>query len=84
MNQKELVSNIDDIVISAVKKELNRNGYDHFEFVSITSIDVPKITSVIVRVGFSEIAMDVDSISGKIIHKERLARWIQKIQADSI
>lgn len=73
MNLKT-VSNKDDIVISSVKKELNNDGYDHFELESITSIDIPKITSVIVKIGYSEIAMDVDSKTGKIIHKERLAR----------
>ena len=73
MNLKT-VSNKDDIVISSVKKELNKDGYDHFELVSITSIDIPKITSMIVKAGYSEIAMDVDSKTGKIIYKERLAR----------
>ena len=74
MTLKEIVSSKDEIVISAVRKEMNTDGYDSFELVSITSLDVPKITSVIVRVGYSEIAIDVDSKSGEIIHKERLAR----------
>ncbi|MDX1441137.1 MAG: hypothetical protein R3237_01590 [Nitrosopumilaceae archaeon] len=57
-----------------MKKEMNEEGYDQYELLSITSIDEPSITSVIVKAGFSEIGIDVDSNSGKIIHKERLAR----------
>lgn len=73
MNLKP-TSNKDDVVISAVKKELNKDGFDHFELVSITNLDIPNITSVIVKTGYAEIAIDVDSKTGKIIHKERLAR----------
>jgi len=73
MNLKP-TSNKDEIVISSVKKEMNKDGFDHFELVSITSLEIPHITSVIVRAGYAEIVMDVESKTGKIIHKERLAR----------
>ena len=71
--RENLMAKGDDIVIRAVKKELDQDGYDHFDLVSITSLDLPNITSVIVNTGFSELALEIDSHNGKVIHKERIA-----------
>ena len=47
----------DERAISIVESEIKKDGYDHFELESITSLDKPNITSVIVNTGFMEIEM---------------------------
>jgi hypothetical protein len=64
----------DEKVIRIVESEIKKEGYDNFELNSITSLDKPNITFVIVNVGFMEISLEVDNITGKIINKEKLAR----------
>lgn len=64
----------DNHIIKSIAKELEFDGIEHFELKSIVSLDGSKITSVIVNIGHQEIAIEVDNITGKIIHKERLAR----------
>ena len=64
----------DEKVIGIVEYELKKDGYDHFELKSITSLDKPDITFVIVNIGFMEISMEVDNITDKILNKEKIAR----------
>lgn len=64
----------DEKVLKIIREELYQDGFDYFELKSITSLDKPKITSVIVNVGFQEIALEIDNNSEKIISKERIAR----------
>jgi len=64
----------DERAISIVESEIKKDGYDHFELESITSLDKPNITSVIVNTGFMEISMEIDNRTGKIINKEKIAR----------
>ncbi len=64
----------DDHIIKSIEKELEFDGIEHFELKSIVSLNDSKITSVIVNIGHQEIAIEVDNITGKIIHKEKLAR----------
>lgn len=64
----------DDKILEIAKSELRKNGYDHFELESITSLEKPNITSIIVNTGFTEISMEIDNITGKILSKEKIAR----------
>ncbi len=64
----------DERVIKIIKEELNRDGFDHYELKSIISISKPNVTSVIVNVGYQEIALEIDNNSDRIISKERIAR----------
>ena len=64
----------DERVIGIVESEIKKDGYDHFELESITSLDKPNITSVIVNTGFMEISMEIDNRTGKIVNKEKIAR----------
>ncbi len=63
----------DNHIIKIIAKELEFDGIEHFELQSIVSLD-DSITSVIVNIGHQEISIEVDNTTGKIIHKERLAR----------
>lgn len=64
----------DEKIIGIVKKELDKEDFNHFELKSIVSLNTPNITSIIVGSNYQEIAMEIDNYSGKIISKERLAR----------
>jgi len=64
----------DSDIIKVVEEELELEGIEHFELKSIVSIGSPAVTHVIVNTGHLEIAMEIDSKSGKILSKERLAR----------
>ena len=64
----------DEEALKIVHDELEKNGYYNFELESITSIDNPNITSVIVRIGYQEMGIEIDKNSGEIISKERIAR----------
>lgn len=64
----------DEKALKIIQNELNRDGYDHYELKSITSLKKPNVTSVIVSVGYLEIALEIDNNSKKIISKERIAR----------
>jgi hypothetical protein len=64
----------DEKILEIVKDELDKDGFNHFELQSIVSLNAPDITSVIASTDYLEIAVEVDSNSGKIISKERLAR----------
>jgi|GEM_PF-1353809 hypothetical protein len=64
----------DEKVIKIIKDELGRDGFDHYELKSIISISKPNVTSVIVDVGYQEIALEIDNNSYRIISKERIAR----------
>ena len=63
----------DEKILKIVRDELDKDGFDYFELESIISLDNPNVTSVIVRVGYLEIAIEIDNNSGKIISKERIA-----------
>jgi len=63
----------DDHIIKNIEKELELDGVEHFELKSIVSLNDSTVTSIIVNTGHQEIAI-VDNITGKIIHKEKLAR----------
>ena len=64
----------DDHIIKGIERELDLDNIEHFELESIVSLNDSKVTSVIVNIGHQEIAIEVDNITGKIIHKEKLAR----------
>ena len=64
----------DEKIIGIVESEIKKDGYDHFELKSITSLDKPNITFVIVNTGFMEISVEVDNITGQILSKEKIAR----------
>ena len=64
----------DDHIIKNIEKELELDGIEHFELKSIVSLNDSEITSVIVDTGHQEIVIEIDNITGKIIHKEKLAR----------
>lgn len=64
----------DEKILKIVKKELEQDGLDHYELKSIISINKPNVTTVIVSVGYQEIALEIDNNSEKIISKERIAR----------
>lgn len=68
---KEKDSIDDEKALKITRDELYQDGFDYFELESITSLD--KTTTVIVKVGFQEIALEIDN-TGKIISKERIAR----------
>lgn len=62
----------DEKMIKIIKDELDKNGFNSFELESIVSMNDPDITSIIVNVGYIEIALEIDNNSGRIIHKERI------------
>lgn len=64
----------DEKIIKIIRDELNRDNFDSFELKSIVAINKPNITSVIVGVGYQEIALEISNDSGKIISKEKIAR----------
>jgi hypothetical protein len=64
----------DEKVIGIVESEIKKDGYDNFELKSIISLDSPDITSIIVNIGFMEISLEIDNITGKILNKEKIAR----------
>lgn len=64
----------DEKIIKIIRDELNRDNFDSFELKSIVAINKPNITSVIVDVGYQEIALEISNDSGKIISKEKIAR----------
>ena len=64
----------DEQIIKIIRDELNRDNFDSFELKSIVAINKPNITSVIVGVGYQEIALEISNDSGKIISKEKIAR----------
>jgi len=64
----------DEKIIKIIRDELNRDNFDSFELKSIVAIDKPNITSVIVSVGYQEIAFEISNDSEKIISKEKIAR----------
>lgn len=67
-------TNNDEKIIEVARSELRRNGYDHFELSSITSLKKPDTSFVIAKTGFLEISMEIDNKTGKIINKEKIAR----------
>lgn len=71
---KEKIPTNDYKVLKIVRKQLEQDGYDYFELESITSLDKPNVTSVIVNVRYQEIAFEIDNNSGRVISKERIAR----------
>jgi len=64
----------DEKAIGIVESEIKKDGYDHFELESITSLDKPNITTVIVNLGFMQISMEIDNTTGRILNKEKIAR----------
>ena len=64
----------DENIIKIIRDELNRDNFDSFELKSIVAINKPNITSVIVGVGYQEIALEISNDSEKIISKEKIAR----------
>lgn len=61
-------------VIGIVETEIRNDGYDHFELESITFLENPDVTSVIVNTGFMEIGIEIDNLTGKILNKEKISR----------
>jgi|TARA_B100001105_G_C22390604_1_gene444195 hypothetical protein len=69
---KERKNITDEKIIRIVRKKLLQDDHYHFELISIITID--KITTVIVNVGYQEIALEIDNESGIICSVERIAR----------
>ncbi len=63
----------DSDVIKIIEKELGLDGVEHFELESIVSLD-SGVTHVVVSTGHLQIAIEIDSSSGEILNKERIAR----------
>ena len=72
MNQQIPLSG-DDKVLKNVKEILSKDGYEFYNVVSITSIEKPKLTTVIVNTGTVEVALEIDDL-GNLISKEKIAR----------
>jgi len=72
MNLKEKTRITDEKIIQIVNKKMLHDEHYNFELISIVTID--KITTVIVNVGYQEIALEIDNESGIICNIERLAR----------
>jgi hypothetical protein len=69
---KEKTTITDEKTIQIVRDKLLQDDHYHFELISIITID--KITTVIVNVGYQEIALEIDKESGIIRSVERIAR----------
>jgi hypothetical protein len=69
---KEKTTITDEKTIQIVRDKLLHDDHYHFELISIITID--KITTVIVNVGYQEIALEIDKESGIIRSVERIAR----------
>jgi len=69
--EKNIVN--DEKILKIVRDELYRDGFDYFELESIVPMSKPNVTSVIVSVGYLEVALEIDNDSGKIINKEKIA-----------
>ncbi len=64
----------DSKVLKIVQEQLLNDGYENFELESITSLDKPNITSVVVNSNHQEIGLEVDYMTGKILNKEKIAK----------
>lgn len=64
----------DSKVLKIIQEELENEGYDNFELESITSLDKPHITSVIVNANHQEIGLEVDYKTCKILSREKIDR----------
>ena len=62
----------DEIALNKAKQELDNDNYDYYEIESVESVD--KNTTVIANTRFLEIAIELDSKTGKILNKEKIAR----------
>jgi hypothetical protein len=69
---KEKTTITDEKIIQIVREKLLRDDHYHFELVSIITMD--KINTVIVNIGYQEIALEIDKESGIIRSVERIAR----------
>ena len=69
---KEKTTITDEKTIQIVRDKLLQDDHYHFELISIITID--KITTVIVNVGYQEMALEIDKESGIIRSVERIAR----------
>lgn len=72
MTIKEKTRMSDEKIIQIVNKKMLHDEHYNFELTSIVTID--KITTVIVNVGYQEIALEIDNKSGVISNVERIAR----------
>jgi len=68
--EKDAITNDDEIALNKARQELD--NYDYYEIESIESLG--KNTTVIANTGSLEIAIDIDSKTGKILSKEKIAR----------
>jgi hypothetical protein len=69
---KEKTTITDEKTIQIVREKLLQDDHYHFELVSI--ITMGKITTVIVNIGYQEIALEIDKESGTIRSVERISR----------
>ncbi len=74
LKSRDVNSLNDSKVLKIIQEELEDEGYDKFELESITSLDKPHITSVIVNANHQEIGLEVDYKTGKILSKEKIAK----------
>lgn len=68
---KEKTTITDEKTIQIVREKLLQNEYYPFELISIITIE--NITTVIVDVGYHEIALEIDKETGIINNIERIA-----------
>ena len=74
LKSRDVNSLNDSKVLKIIQEELEDEGYDKFELESITSLDKPHITAVIVNANHQEIGLEVDYKTGKILSKEKIAK----------
>ena len=73
-SKKSKLSSDDNKVLKAVQETLDADNIEHYEISSIMPLDETSITTVIVHTDSVDIALEIDKISGKVIHKEKLIR----------
>lgn len=61
-------------MIRIAQSEIEKDGYYNYELKSITSLENPNVTFVVVNVGFIELSLEIDNKTGKILSKEKIAR----------
>ncbi|MFB5597608.1 MAG: hypothetical protein ACE5RJ_01130, partial [Nitrosopumilaceae archaeon] len=74
VSKKSKLSNDDNKILQAVQETLDNDNIEHYKISSIMPLDETNITTVIVHTESVDIALEIDKLSGKVIHKEKLIR----------
>lgn len=73
LNNNSTICVNDDKILKIIANELENDGIEYFELKSIVSLDNSNVTCVIVFDGYVEISIDVNNVTGQILHKEKIA-----------